>query len=73
MYTFDEIIKEHKKELKELISRFKEEINKNHFKTIYEYINNHKHHAISSAFTALLLKNNINPLAYMDFVPDYFA
>ena len=70
MYTLDEAIKENKEELKAIIFEFEKELNNKAFKTIYDNIDNAY---IVPAFTALLLKNNINPLEYMDEVPEYFA
>ena len=69
--TLDEIIKKHKGSLKAIIFEFEEELNNKDFKTIYDNINNAYY--IVPAFTALLLKNNINPLKYMDEVPACFA
>ena len=68
--TLNEAIKENKEDLKELITKFEKELNNKDFKTIYDNIDNAY---IVPAFTALLLKNNINPLNYMDHVPVYFA
>lgn len=68
--TLDKIIKEHKEKLKKIIKDYEEELNKRDFGIIYDDIG-----GIYSTptFTALLLKNNINPLIYMDEVPKYFA
>ena len=68
--TLDEIIKKYKGSLKAILFEFKEELNNKDFKTIYDSIESYN---IVPAFTALLLKNNINPLEYMNEVPKYFA
>ena len=68
--TLDEIIKKYKGSLKDIIIEFEEELNNKDFKTIYDNINNVY---IVPAFTAILLKNNINPLYYMNEVPVCFA
>ncbi len=68
--TLDEIVNEYKEELKEIIIKFKKELNNNNFKVIYDGIYGLE---MTPAFTALLLKNNINPLEYMGEVPKYFA
>ena len=68
--TLDKAIKENKGELKAIIFEFEKELNNKAFKTIYDNIDNAY---IVPAFTALLLKNNINPLEYMNEVPSYFA
>lgn len=70
MYTLDKAIKEHKEELKELITRFEKELNNRAFDVIYDNIGNIH---LKAAFTALLLKNNINPLIYMKKIPSCFA
>ena len=70
MYTLDETIKEEKWFLKDIIIEFEEELNNKAFDVIYDNINGMH---LKAAFTALLLKNNINPLEYMDEVPVYFA
>ena len=59
--TSDEIIKEYKEELKKIIKDYEEELNKRDFARIYGSIRGY----LVSAVTALLLKNNINPLIYM--------
>ena len=68
--TLDGAIKKYKEELKELITKFEKELNKRDFETIYNKCGQYWEY---STFTALLLKNNINPLYYMDYIPDYFA
>ena len=68
--TLDEIIKKYKGSLKAILFEFKEELNNKDFKTIYDSIESYN---IVPAFTALLLKNNINPLKYMNEVPSCFA
>ena len=68
--TLDEIIKKYKESLKAIIFEFEEELDNKDFKTIYDNIASMY---LKAAFTALLLKNNINPLKYMDEVPVYFA
>ena len=67
--TLDKAIKNRKKELKELIKDSEEELNNNDFEAIYSKIDDCY---VSTAFTALLLKNNINPLEYMSYVPSDF-
>ena len=68
--TLDEIIKKYKGSLKAIIFEFEEELDNKDFKTIYDSIESYN---IVPAFTALLLKNNINPLIYMNYIPLYFA
>ena len=68
--TLDEIIKKYKGSLKAIIFEFEEELDNKDFKTVYDSIESYN---IVPAFTALLLKNNINPLKYMDEVPVCFA
>lgn len=68
--TLDEIIKKYKGSLKAIIFEFKEELNNKDFKTIYDNIDIMY---LKAAFTALLLKNNINPLIYMNKIPSFFA
>ena len=70
MYTLDKAIQEEKWFLKDIIIEFEEEINNKAFDVIYDNIDSMY---LKAAFTALLLKNNINPLEYMDEVPEYFA
>ena len=67
--TLDQAIKNRKKELKELIKDSEGELYRNDFDAIYNKIDDCY---LSSAFTALLLKNNINPLEYMSYVPSNF-
>ena len=67
--TLDKAIKKCKKELNELIKDSEEELNNNDFEAIYSKIDDAY---VSTAFTALLLKNNINPLEYMSYVPSDF-
>ena len=67
--TLDQAIKNRKKELKELIKDSEGELYRNDFDAIYNKIDDSY---LSSAFTALLLKNNINPLEYMSYVPSNF-
>ena len=67
--TLDKAIKNRKEELKELIKDSEGELYRNDFDTIYNKIDDCY---LSSAFTALLLKNNINPLEYMSYVPSNF-
>ena len=66
--TLDEAIKENKEDLKNFISNYEKELNNNDFEAIY-WMNNT---VVNRAVTALLLKNNINPLEYMSYVPDGF-
>ena len=67
--TLDEAIRENKEDLKNFISNYEKELNKNDFDTIY-WMNNT---VVNRAVTALLLKSNINPLNYMDHIPANFA
>lgn len=67
--TLDQAIKNRKEELKELIKDSEGELYRNDFDAIYNKIDDCY---LSSAFTALLLKNNINPLEYMSYVPSNF-
>ena len=72
--TLDKAIKEDKKFLKNFIGYYEQKLNNKDFKYIYRKLKNFYLTAtFTSAFTALLLKNNINPLEYMDEVPEYFA
>ena len=71
--TLDEAIRKNKETLKEIITKYEEELNNNDFDTIYHNIEREYRHYHISPFTALLLKNNINPLNYMDHVPVCFA
>ena len=72
--TLDKAIKEDKKFLKNFIEYHEQKLNNKDFKYIYRKLKNFYLTAtFTSAFTALLLKNNINPLEYMDEVPEYFA
>ena len=72
--TLDKAIKEDKKFLKNFIGYHEQKLNNKDFKYIYRKLKNFYLTAtFTSAFTALLLKNNINPLEYMDEVPEYFA
>ena len=66
--TLDEAIKENKEDLKNFISNYEKELNNNDFEAIY-WMNNT---VVNRAVTALLLKNNINPLEYMSYVPSDF-
>ena len=72
--TLDKAIKENKEDLKIFIGYYEQKLNNKDFKYIYRKFKNfYSAAAFTSAFTALLLKNNINPLNYMDEVPEYFA
>ena len=72
--TLDEAIKENKEDLKIFIGYYEQKLNNKDFKYIYRKFKNfYSAAAFTSAFTALLLKNNINPLNYMDHVPVCFA
>ena len=71
--TLDEAIRNNKEFLKELITKFEKELNKNDFETIYKDISLRHDYIFTTSFTALLLKNNINPLEYMNEVPNSFA
>ena len=73
MYTLDRAIRDNKEFLKEIITEFEEELNNKDFKTIYKDISSRYDYIFTISFTALLLKNNINPLEYMNEVPDCFA
>ena len=68
--TLDDAIRENKEDLKKLIQKYEEELNKRNFGIIYDHINLWY---LKVAFTALLLKNNINPLEYMNEIPSCFA
>ena len=70
--TLDEAIKENKKDLKKLIQKYEKELNNNDFSVIYNSIDM-QYLVPPPAFTALLLKNNINPLIYMNYIPAGFA
>ena len=70
MYTLDKAIQEEKLFLKDIIIEFEEELNNKAFDVIYDNIDIMY---LKAAFTALLLKNNINPLEYMNEIPNYFA
>lgn len=70
MYTLDKAIQEEKWFLKDIIIEFEEEINNKAFDIIYDDIDSIY---LKAAFTALLLKNNINPLVYMNKMPSCFA
>ena len=70
MKDLDTAIIDNKEFLKELITKFEKELNKRDFETIYNKCGRYWEY---SALTALLLKNNINPLEYMDYVPYAFA
>ena len=70
MYTLDKAIQEEKWFLKDIIIEFEKELNNKAFDVIYDNIDSMY---LKAAFTALLLKNNIKPLEYMDEVPVYFA
>ena len=73
LMTLDEAIRKNKETLKEIITKYEEELNNNDFDTIYHNIVREYRYYHIGPFTALLLKNNINPLNYMDHVPVYFA
>ena len=70
MYTLDKVIQEEKWSLKDIIIEFEEEINNKAFDVIYDNIDSMY---LKAAFTALLLKNNIKPLIYMNKMPSFFA
>lgn len=70
MHTLDKAIQEEKLFLKDIIIEFEEELNNKAFDVIYDNIDSMY---LKAAFTALLLKNNINPLEYMNEIPNYFA
>ena len=82
--TLDKAIKEDKKFLKKFITHYEQELNNKDFTEIYKHLDPHRSIWVGGAteygdeydcrsFTALLLKNNINPLNYMDHVPVCFA
>ena len=82
--TLDKAIKEDKKFLKKFIIHYEQELNNKDFTEIYKHLDPHRSIWVEGdteygdeydcrSFTALLLKNNINPLKYMDEVPEYFA
>ena len=68
--TLDKAIKENIDDLKKLITKFENDLNTKNFRFIYDSIGTV---SLNAAFTALLLKNNINPLKYMNEVPRHFA
>ena len=68
--TLDEIIKKYKGSLKAIIFEFEKELNNKAFDVIYDNIDSMY---LKAAFTALLLKNNIKPLIYMNKMPSFFA
>ena len=70
MYTLDKAIQEEKWFLKDIIIEFEEEINNKAFDVIYDNIDSMY---LKAAFTALLLKNNIKPLVYMNKMPLFFS
>lgn len=72
MDTLDEAIQKNKEELKNFLINYEEELNNNNFEIIYNTLNRYTYDTAAS-FTALLLKNNINPLLYMNKIPDIFA
>ena len=82
--TLDAAIREDKTFLKKFIRHYEQELNNKDFTEIYKHFDPHRSIWVGGAteygdeydcrsFTALLLKNNINPLKYMDEVPEYFA
>ena len=71
VYSLDFVIETHKEDLKRIIAEYSEELNNKNFTVIYKKFAND--YFLIPAFTALLLKNNINPLIYMNEVPKYFA
>ena len=76
MRTLDRAIRSYKKELKELIKKYEEELNNNGFELIYyklTELSKGRMYNLITAFTALLLKNNINPLEYTSYIPARFA
>ena len=68
--TLNAAIKDNKEYLKELIKKYEEELNDKNFDFIYTRLTDYSQ---VRSFTALLLKNNINPLEYIDELPNYFA
>ena len=76
MRTLDRAIRSYKKELKELIQKYEEELNNSGFELIYyklTELSKGRMYNLITAFTALLLKNNINPLEYTSYIPARFA
>ena len=69
--TLDKAIQEEKWFLKDIIIEFEKELNNKAFDVIYDNIDDSMH--LKAAFTALLLKNNIKPLIYMNKMPSFFA
>lgn len=67
--TLDKAIKSYKNELEFYIKGYAEALSNKDFARIYRGIIDAK---VTSAFTALLLKNGINPLVYMNEVPQCF-
>lgn len=60
--------------IKELLNKYKEEINNNDFKYIYNDLNNSEdiYGKDIGKLTEIFLSANINPLNFLDEVPDYF-
>lgn len=73
--TLDEAIKENIDDLKFYIEEYEKALNDKNFARVYYGINGgwSANGDVAAAFTALLFKNNINPLEYMDKVPTVFA
>ena len=74
----DVIIKYNKDFLKEILNIYEKELNNRNFDAIYRHIERLPYEPCKdkdrpASFTALLLKNGINPLDYMNYVPQYFA
>mgnify|MGYP003319465674 CR=1 FL=1 len=53
-------------------TEFKNMINRYDFAGCYKFLKNLHAFSLCSTLTELLLKNKINPLKYMDYVPAYF-
>lgn len=60
--------------VKDLLNKYKEEINNNDFKYIYNDLNDNSDIIASDIgkLTEIFLSANINPLNFLDEVPDYF-
>ncbi len=71
MITIDEAIKQNADRLKNFLIENKYFLDNKKFKALYDELGNYK--LATNMLTALLLKADINPLNYMEEVPNYFA